>query len=216
MECYGFDADVRYHMSWRTIEKNLAADRRQARAADAHECCHAREPPPGDRRPASCAPKTAWSSRSDAEMARSLDRLVAQIRACRVCRDTPWAAGSRMSPGRSSGCPTTARIAVCGQAPGIRVHASGVPFTDPSGVRLRRWMGVTEDEFYDARRVAIVPVGFCFPGYDAAGGDLPPRRECAPLWRARRVRRASRSRAGAAGGPSRAALAPRLATRAAQ
>ena len=80
---------------------------------------------------------------------------------------------------------TTARIAVCGQAPGIRVHASGKPFTDPSGVRLRRWMGVTEEEFYDTRRVAIVPVGFCFPGYDDAGGDLPPRRECAPLWRAR-------------------------------
>jgi uracil-DNA glycosylase len=80
---------------------------------------------------------------------------------------------------------TTARIAVCGQAPGLRVHASGKPFTDPSGVRLRRWMGVTEDEFYDTRRVAIVPVGFCFPGYDAAGADLPPRRECAPLWRAR-------------------------------
>jgi uracil-DNA glycosylase len=80
---------------------------------------------------------------------------------------------------------TTARIAVCGQAPGIRVHASGKPFTDPSGVRLRRWMGVTDDEFYDARRVAIVPVGFCFPGYDAAGADLPPRRECAPLWQAR-------------------------------
>ena len=79
----------------------------------------------------------------------------------------------------------TARIAVCGQAPGTRVHASGVPFTDPSGVRLRSWMGVTEAEFYDTRRVAVVPMGFCFPGLDAKGGDLPPRRECAPLWRER-------------------------------
>jgi uracil-DNA glycosylase len=79
----------------------------------------------------------------------------------------------------------TARIAVCAQAPGTRVHASGMPFTDASGVRLRDWMGVTEAEFYDTRRIAIVPMGFCYPGQDAAGRDLPPRRECAPLWRAR-------------------------------
>jgi uracil-DNA glycosylase len=80
---------------------------------------------------------------------------------------------------------TTARIGVFSQAPGTRVHASGMPFTDPSGVRLRSWMGVTDDEFYDSARIAIVPMGFCFPGLDAKGGDLPPRRECAPLWRAR-------------------------------
>ncbi len=79
---------------------------------------------------------------------------------------------------------STARIGVFGQAPGTRVHASGTPFTDPSGVRLRRWMGVSDDEFYDAGRVAIVPMGFCFPGLNAKGGDLPPRRECAPRWRA--------------------------------
>lgn len=79
----------------------------------------------------------------------------------------------------------TARIAVVGQAPGTRVHASGVPFSDPSGVRLRSWMGVSEDEFYDVARIAIVPMGFCFPGLDAADGDLPPRKECAPLWRDR-------------------------------
>lgn len=72
-----------------------------------------------------------------------------------------------------------------GQAPGARVNASGVPFSDPSGDRLRDWMGVTPAEFYDARRIAIVPMGFCFPGLDATGGDLPPRSECAPLWRAR-------------------------------
>lgn len=118
-------------------------------------------------------------------MARSLDRLVAQIRACRVCRDNPVGPPLPHEPRPVLRVSETARIAVCGQAPGIRVHASGKPFTDPSGVRLRRWMGVTEDEFYDTRRVAIVPVGFCFPGYDAAGADLPPRRECAPLWRAR-------------------------------
>ncbi len=65
------------------------------------------------------------------------------------------------------------------------MHASGKPFTDPSGVRLRQWMGVTDEEFYDVARIAIIPMGFCFPGLDAKGGDLPPRRECAPAWRAR-------------------------------
>lgn len=78
----------------------------------------------------------------------------------------------------------SARICVCGQAPGTRVHASGIPFNDPSGDRLRDWMGVTPAEFYDESRIAIVPMGFCFPGLDAKGGDLPPRRECARTWRA--------------------------------
>jgi uracil-DNA glycosylase len=78
---------------------------------------------------------------------------------------------------------TTATIAVCGQAPGTRVHTSGVPFCDPSGVRLRAWMDVRPEEFYDEARIAILPMGFCFPGLDANGGDLPPRPECAPAWR---------------------------------
>lgn len=76
-----------------------------------------------------------------------------------------------------------ARLAITGQAPGVRVHASGRPFTDPSGDRLRDWMGITSDVFYNSAKVAIIPMGFCFPGHDAKGGDLPPRRECAPLWR---------------------------------
>lgn len=76
-------------------------------------------------------------------------------------------------------------IAVCGQAPGTRVHASGLPFDDPSGVRLRDWMGVDRATFYDDRLIAFLPMGFCFPGHDAKGGDLPPRRQCAPLWRER-------------------------------
>ena len=80
---------------------------------------------------------------------------------------------------------TTARLCICSQAPGVRVHASGKPFTDPSGDRLRAWLGVTPQEFYDQRRIAIVPMGFCFPGHDQAGGDLPPRRECARAWHAR-------------------------------
>ncbi|MBV8273304.1 MAG: uracil-DNA glycosylase family protein [Cupriavidus sp.] len=75
----------------------------------------------------------------------------------------------------------TPRILIIGQAPGSRVHASGIPFDDPSGARLREWTGLTADEFYDATRVAIMPMGFCYPGRGPSG-DLPPRRECAPLW----------------------------------
>lgn len=78
----------------------------------------------------------------------------------------------------------TARILVIGQAPGSRVHASGVPFDDPSGDRLRDWMGIDKDTFYDASRVAIMPMGFCYPG-KGRSGDLPPRKECAPRWHAR-------------------------------
>ncbi len=108
--------------------------------------------------------------------------LVAQVRACRIC-----AAARKPLPHEPrpvlqvSGA---APVLLAGQAPGVRVHASGRPFTDPSGVRLRDWLGVNEDTFYDPRRFAIVPMGFCFPGLDASGGDLPPRPECAPAWRA--------------------------------
>jgi uracil-DNA glycosylase len=76
-----------------------------------------------------------------------------------------------------------ARIGIFSQAPGARVHASGLPFTDPSGDRLRDWMGIAPEIFYDVSRIAILPMGLCFPGYDSKGADLPPRRECAPLWR---------------------------------
>jgi uracil-DNA glycosylase len=115
----------------------------------------------------------------------ALDRLVAEIRGCRLCAESPAGAPLAHAPRPVLRVSRTARLAVVGQAPGTRVHASGVPFSDPSGRRLRDWMGVSEDEFYDESRIAIVPMGFCFPGLDAAGGDLPPRRECAPLWRPR-------------------------------
>lgn len=75
----------------------------------------------------------------------------------------------------------TSRIVIVSQAPGRRVHQSGVPFDDPSGDRLRGWLGLDRDAFYDASRIAIVPVGFCFPG-SSKSGDLPPRPECAPKW----------------------------------
>jgi uracil-DNA glycosylase len=109
-----------------------------------------------------------------------LGQLLSEIRACRVCAEAmPHEPRPVIQAGAS------ARIMIVGQAPGTRVHASGRPFTDPSGDRLRDWMGVDEARFYDASKIAIVPMGFCFPGLDASGSDLPPRTECAPLWQAR-------------------------------
>ncbi len=113
---------------------------------------------------------------------RTLDALLNDIRACRVCRDTARGAPLPHEPRPVLRVSTTARLCVCSQAPGTRVHASGMPFTDPSGDRLRSWMGVSPEEFYDVSRIAIVPMGFCFPGLNDKGGDLPPRPECAPTW----------------------------------
>ncbi len=111
--------------------------------------------------------------------------VLESIRACRFCVDTPRGKALPHAPRPVLRASATARLAVCGQAPGTRVHASGTPFSDPSGERLRAWMGVTANEFYDEARLAIVPMGFCFPGQDDKGGDLPPRRECAALWHRR-------------------------------
>lgn len=107
-----------------------------------------------------------------------------RIRACRACIDTPAGAPLPHAPRPVIQASATARIAICGQAPGTKVHQSGLPFDDASGDRLRAWMGVTREEFYDEAQIATVPMGFCFPGTDTNGSDLPPRRECAPLWRA--------------------------------
>jgi uracil-DNA glycosylase len=114
-----------------------------------------------------------------------LDNVLAAIRACRVCVESPLGKPLPHEPRPVLRASATARLAVCSQAPGTRVHASGTPFTDASGDRLRAWMGVTAEEFYDETQVAIVPMGFCFPGQDAKGGDLPPRRECAAMWHAK-------------------------------
>jgi uracil-DNA glycosylase len=116
---------------------------------------------------------------------RSLDRLVGEIRRCRRCVTDPVTSPLPHQPRPVLRVSSTARLAIVGQAPGTRVHASGVPYSDPSGRRLRAWMGVSDAEFYDEARVAIIPMGFCFPGHDRHGGDLPPRPECAPLWRER-------------------------------
>jgi uracil-DNA glycosylase len=110
-------------------------------------------------------------------------RLLSEIGACRACVDAPAGKPLPHEPRPVVRVSRTAKIAVCGQAPGARVHASGIPFDDPSGARLRDWMGVSPAQFYDQATVAFIPMGFCFPGNDAKGGDLPPRRECAPLWR---------------------------------
>ncbi|MEN0088837.1 MAG: uracil-DNA glycosylase family protein [Pseudomonadota bacterium] len=108
--------------------------------------------------------------------------LAGRISACKICVERPLNTTLPHPPRPVAVLSNSARIAICGQAPGIRVHNSGRPFTDPSGDRLRVWMGVDDEVFYDASRVAIVPMGFCFPGYDKKGGDLPPRRECKAAW----------------------------------
>jgi uracil-DNA glycosylase len=114
-----------------------------------------------------------------------LEALRHAIAACRICRDgRPEADGLPHEPRPVAVISGKARILIAGQAPGLRVHQSGLPFDDASGNRLRDWLAVRRDEFYDPDRFAIVPMGFCFPGYDAKGSDLPPRRECAPHWRA--------------------------------
>ncbi len=115
----------------------------------------------------------------------SLAALIDRLHACRICRDAPrFGRALPHEPRPVIQASPTARLCIAGQAPGTRVHASGRPFTDPSGDRLRDWLGIGHADFYDAGRVAIVPMGHCFPGLDAKGGDLPPRRECAETWRA--------------------------------
>jgi len=116
-------------------------------------------------------------------MSTELERLTARIRACRICVETPKGKPLPHEPHPVVRLSAKARVLIAGQAPGTKVHASGAPFTDASGDRLRDWLGVTAQEFYDTDKFAIVPMGFCFPGQDAKGGDLPPRCECAPAWR---------------------------------
>jgi uracil-DNA glycosylase len=118
-------------------------------------------------------------------MPEKLERLSARIRACRICIEAPKGRPLPHEPRPVFQATSTAKLLIAGQAPGTRVHSSGRPFTDPSGVRLRQWLGMDETLFYDERHVAIVPMGFCFPGQNDKGADLPPRPECAPAWRAR-------------------------------
>jgi uracil-DNA glycosylase len=107
----------------------------------------------------------------------TLAALLARVRACSAC-----ASALPLGPRPILQLSTTATILVASQAPGSKVHQTGVPFSDASGDRLREWTGLSADEFYDEKMVAIMPMGFCYPGR-SGGGDAPPRAECVPLWR---------------------------------
>lgn len=110
---------------------------------------------------------------------KEFDSVLKDVRACTICADDlPLGPRPvvRMAP--------TSRVLIIGQAPGTKVHASGVPWDDPSGKRLREWLAMTPDDFYDETRIAIMPMGFCYPGRAPKGGDNPPRPECAPTWHA--------------------------------
>ena len=118
------------------------------------------------------------------QSALAFDHLLARIRGCRICVEQPAGRPLPHAPRPVVRGRPSARLGIFGQAPGTRVHASGIPFTDASGDRLRQWLGIDADDFYNEARVAVLPMGFCFPGLDTKGADLPPRRECAPAWRA--------------------------------
>jgi len=110
-------------------------------------------------------------------VSKSLLNLVKEIRSCTICAEF-----LPLGPRPVIQVQSSARILIVGQAPGSRVHETGIAFNDPSGERLRSWMGVDRDVFYDDNRIAIVPMGFCYPG-TGKSGDLPPRPECAETWR---------------------------------
>jgi len=111
---------------------------------------------------------------------KSLENLLREVRACRFCGEA-----LPLGPRPILRMSISARILIVGQAPGTRVHETGIPWNDPSGDRLRLWLRLTRDQFYDESRMAIIPMGYCYPGRNSRGGDLPPREECAQLWLAR-------------------------------
>lgn len=110
----------------------------------------------------------------------SLAKLLAEVRQCDLC-----AGALPLGPRPTLAAAPQSKILIIGQAPGTRVHATGIPWNDPSGRRLRGWLGVEAADFYDASKFAIIPMGFCYPGRLPRGGDAPPRPECAPAWHAR-------------------------------
>jgi uracil-DNA glycosylase len=113
-------------------------------------------------------------------VASSLDTIAAAARACAHC-----AAHLPLGPRPVFRVSPTAQLLIIGQAPGTKVHETGVPWNDPSGERLRAWLMMDREQFYDTHRIAIVPMGLCYPGRLPNGGDAPPRPECAPLWQAK-------------------------------
>ena len=116
-------------------------------------------------------------------MTQTLARLVQEIRSCTLCTEH-----LPLGPRPIIQVSSAANILIVGQAPGSRVHETGIPFNDPSGDRLREWMGIDKEVFYDDSRIALMPMGFCFPG-TGKSGDLPPRPECAATWRVKLLER---------------------------
>jgi len=114
--------------------------------------------------------------------------LIERIKSCRLCADRFAATSTAHEPRPIVWFQPGARVLIAGQAPGARVHRSGRPFTDPSGDRLRAWLGVSKTQFYDRAQFAIVPMAFCFPGYDARQADLPPPPICRKTWHAKVMR----------------------------
>ncbi len=114
-----------------------------------------------------------------------IDQLHAELSGCRICADRFAATATRHAPRPVLWFQPGARLLIASQAPGLRVHEAGTPFWDRSGTRLRDWLGLDEPTFYDRSRVAIVPMAFCFPGYDAKNSDLPPPPICPATWRDR-------------------------------
>lgn len=114
------------------------------------------------------------------DVAAALERAVEEVLACRVCADV-----LPLGPRPVVRVSATARVLIIGQAPGTKVHETGIPWNDASGERLRGWLGMSHDTFYDVSRIAIVPMGLCYPGRLPNGGDAPPRPECAALWHPR-------------------------------
>ena len=117
--------------------------------------------------------------------ATDITSLIHELSACTLCRDRFAATQTNHAPRPVVWFQPGVRLRIIGQAPGMRVHQSGLPFDDPSGDRLRHWMGLEREGFYDQRRIAITPMGFCFPGYSAKGADLPPPAICARTWKAK-------------------------------
>lgn len=120
-----------------------------------------------------------------AATATALAALARDIRACRACVERPQGRPLPHAPNPILQVSGSARLVIASQAAGTLAHATSTPFNDPSGERLRSWLGIGRAVFYDESRVAIAAMGFCFPGQDEHGSDLPPRRECAPIWRGR-------------------------------
>ena len=120
-----------------------------------------------------------------AEMANAAADIENEISSCQICSSRFLATATSHKPRPVTWFQKNAKILISGQAPGMRVHNTGIPFNDPSGKRLREWLGMSSEEFHDRKRVAMVPMAFCFPGYDEKGADLPPPKICAQTWHAR-------------------------------